>query len=285
MRRARYLAALLLPLVAGLILAADEPVKAKPKTHEIPYKLTTPRHIVVRVKMNKKGPFNFILDTGAPALIVAVPACKKAGVKEDKKGWGTIDRMELEGGLVMTKVPVRVETPFQLKGMNGMGLAGLEIHGLMGYQILAQYKIEIDFTKTKMLWTKLDYKPAAPLGLGKNVKGNGGGLEMMGDIMGGIGKFLGRKATPEVTLRGFLGLTLENGDEYPSVKAVLAAGPAGKAGVKTGDLITKVQGRTVADVADVLTAAGKLPAGSKMTLTVQRGKETKELSFKTGEGI
>ena len=46
--------------------------------------------------------------------------------------------------------------------MNGMGLAGLEIHGLMGYQLLAKYRMEIDFTRDKMTWTELDYKPACP---------------------------------------------------------------------------------------------------------------------------
>src|SRR5262249_35928201 len=160
----------------------------------------------------------------------------------DAKGWGSIDRFEIEGGLVMTKVPARVETPFQLEGMNGMGLAGVEIHGLMGDQILAQYRMEIDLTEAKLKWTKLDYKPAAALGLGKAVKGGAGGLEIMGGLMKGIGQFLGRKATPEVTLRGFFGLTLKDGDEYPEVEAVLAKGPAAEAGVKVGDVVTKVQG-------------------------------------------
>src|SRR5262249_50595001 len=171
MHKVRYLPAALLLLPLAALAPADQPAKAKPKakveTFDVPYKLTVPRHIVVRVKINKKGPFNFIVDTGAPALIVAIPVGKKAGVKRDGKGWGTIDRLESEGGLVMTKVPARVETPFQLEGMNGMGLAGLEVHGLMGYQILAQYRMEIDLTKSKMKWTKLDYKPAAPLGLGQ----------------------------------------------------------------------------------------------------------------------
>src|SRR5580692_4590265 len=72
---------------------ADEPplkdakeAKAKPKSYEIPYRTTIPKHIVVRAKINGKGPFNFILDTGAPLLFVAIPIGKKAGVKPDKNG-------------------------------------------------------------------------------------------------------------------------------------------------------------------------------------------------------
>ena len=49
-----------------------------------------PKHILVRAKINGKGPFNFILDTGAPALFVSTKVCDKIGVKSDKKGWGKL---------------------------------------------------------------------------------------------------------------------------------------------------------------------------------------------------
>src|SRR5262250_143283 len=95
-------------LVLGLLglappLRADEAKKLGPKSFEVPYRLTIPKHILVRAKINGKGPFNFILDTGAPALFVAVPVAKKAGVKADRNGWAELDRFELEGGVVLTK--------------------------------------------------------------------------------------------------------------------------------------------------------------------------------------
>src|SRR5262249_17780726 len=104
-----------------------EKVKEK-KTFEVPFRLTIPKHIMVRAKINNKGPFNFILDTGAPALFVAVPVVKKLGVKPDANGWATFDRFEIEGGVVLNNAKGRAETPFQLEGMNGMGLAGAELH-------------------------------------------------------------------------------------------------------------------------------------------------------------
>src|SRR5205823_10006711 len=92
----------LLPLLALGLLAppvgADEPKKTEPETYEVPYRLTIPKHILVRAKINNKGPFNFILDTGAPALFLSEEAAKKAGVKPDGKGWGVFDRFEIEGG-------------------------------------------------------------------------------------------------------------------------------------------------------------------------------------------
>src|SRR5579872_5891192 len=112
------LALSLLPAAGGRARAAD---KAAPRSFEVPYRLTVPKHVLVRAKINGKGPFNFILDTGAPALFVATPVCKMLGVEADRNGWGTFDRFEIEGGVVLTKLRGRVETPFQLEGMNGMG--------------------------------------------------------------------------------------------------------------------------------------------------------------------
>jgi hypothetical protein len=286
MRFSWFFAALAL---CGLIAPASAaPVikEAKDKkSYEIPYKTTVPKHIVVRAKINGKGPFNFILDTGAPLLFVATAVGKKVGAKADAHGWGTLDRFELEGGLVLTKTRARIETPFQLEGMNGMGLAGVEIHGLIGYSVLARYRMEIDFTRDKMVWTPLDYKLDVKFKEGARGTSIPGGLELLGSLMKGAGAFLNRKPAPPVTLRGFFGLTLADGEEYPLVESVLEKGPAGAAGIKKGDAITRVQGRTVTNIADVITRTRKLPAGSEIKLTLKRGKETKDVTFKTGEGI
>ena len=57
----------------------------------------------------------------------------------------------------------------------------MEIHGLIGYNMLAKYRMEIDFTRDKMIWTELDFEPKLePMG-GKGGKGGGqGGLEIIG---------------------------------------------------------------------------------------------------------
>ena len=91
--------------------------------------------------------------------------------------------------------------------MNGLGLAGVELHGMIGYNILAHYRMEIDFTKDKMVWTPIaDFDPTPPMGLGGNVNDAAGGLEVMGTLMKFLGALTGAKAEPDYVLRGFLGV-------------------------------------------------------------------------------
>jgi serine protease DegQ len=263
---------------------ADEPAKKDAKPIEVPYRTTIPKHILVRAKINGKGPFNFILDTGAPALFVSTAVCKKLGVEPDKNGWGTFDKFEVEGGVVIPKAKGRIEDPFQLEGMNAMGLAGAELHGVIGYNILARFKMEIDFTRDKMVWTPLDYEPEAPKGMGG--KGGAGGLEFMGTIMKMFGAFLGKKPAQDEAPRGFLGVELEQkGDDVVIVKSVLEKSPAAKAGVKAGDRITKFKGRTIENIEDIQRFVKKLKADEPVSLTVERGQEKTEISFTTGEGL
>jgi hypothetical protein len=273
--------------LTALVLApparAEEPAKKPAKSFQVPYRLTKPKHILVRAKINGKGPYNFILDTGAPALFVAVPVARKLGVKPGKDDWGTFDRFEIEGGVVLTKIRGRIETPPQIEGMNALGLAGVELHGMIGYEILARYRMVIDFTRDKMEWTPLDYKPKeawSPAG----ARGTGG-LDLIGSLMKSVSSLLGTQASPPVRLRAFLGVELKDDEENPVVQSVLAAGPAGKAGLKVGDRITHIQKRTVLDISDVQRYIRQKNPGEEITLTVERSKEKMEITITLGEGL
>jgi serine protease DegQ len=265
-------------------MGADEPSPPPPKSYQVPYRLTKPKHILVRAKINGKGPYNFIIDTGAPTLFVAVPIARKLGIKADDNGWGMFDRLEIEGGVVLRKIKGRVESPPQIDGMNALGLAGVELHGMIGYSVLAHYRMEIDFTRDKMVWTPLDYKPKGTASLGARGRG-AGEIDLLGGLLKSVGALLGTKASPEVRLRGFLGIELKDDDENPIVQSVLADGPAGKAGVKVGDRVTHIQGRSVLDTDDVQRYVGRLKPGQEFKLTVQRGKDKKDIPVTLGEGL
>ena len=265
---------------------ADEKKDPPPKTavtYEIPYRLTDTKHVMVRVKLNGKGPYNFIIDTGAPALIMTEAVAKKVGGKEDK-GWMTFDKVDLEGGLSIEKPRGVAIDMFQLKGMNSMGLAGVELHGVIGYNVLARYRIEYDFTEPKLKWTPVDFKVPDP----KRIVDKGesqGGLEMIGSIIQMLSAFSGIKPNFEVHPRGFLGAELAAEEKELVVKSVLADGPADKAGLKAGDRIQTAKGKSLSKPEDLLETVKKLPEGSRLKLNVKRGEDTKEITVELGKGL
>ncbi len=55
---------------------APPPREVKDK-YEIPYRPTDTNHVLVRVNINGKGPFNFFIDTGALACIMTEALAQK----------------------------------------------------------------------------------------------------------------------------------------------------------------------------------------------------------------
>jgi membrane-associated protease RseP (regulator of RpoE activity) len=166
--------------------------------------------------------------------------------------------------------------------MNALGLAGVELHGVIGYTLLARYRIEFDFTRDKLAWTELDFDPPPPVGLG------GGGppeMDAMGAMVKVLTALLGKKPFPDYVPRGFLGIELEDAGEGVAVKAVLDGGPAARAGLKPGDRVKEFEGKEVKAAADLRRLAAALGAGHPVKLTILRDGKTVQVSFKTGEGL
>jgi serine protease DegQ len=279
---------LLVTGLLGLVLApvgADEKKSPpeKPITYEVPYRLTDTKHVMVRVKVNGKGPFNFIIDTGAPALIMTEAVAKKVGGKTED-GWTTFDKVEIEGGLSIPNPRGVAVDMFQLKGMNSLGLAGVELHGVLGYNILAQFRIEYDFTETKLKWTPVDFKVPAPKRIADK-GGSQGGLEILGGLIQFMAALSGAKPNFDVEPRGFIGAELNQESKELVVKSVLTGSPAEKAGLKAGDKIQSAKGKDIASTEDLLEAARKLPEGSSLKLSIKRGDEMKDITIELGKGL
>jgi serine protease DegQ len=270
-------------LLMGLPLWAGDSGKAVSKTYQVPYRLADSNHIVVRARINGKGPFNLVVDTGAPYLFVATPASRQAGVEPDDKGWGVFERVELEGGVVVEKIKGRVDKLARLEAANQLGLIGLPIHGLIGYDLLARYRIELDLTKSKMTWTRLDFQPPAASGVGKK-SSDPAEIDALAGILKMAGSLLG-KTSAEEKPRGFLGVELADANGAPTVKTVLARSPAAMAGLQVDDRITHIQEQPVQTSADLLRLAAKLTAGETVTLKVERGRKSETIAIKLGGGL
>ena len=62
------------------------------------------------------------------------------------------------------------------------------------------------------------------------------------------------------------------------ITGVMQNGPAGQAGIKPGDVITAVNGKTVGNVTELLGAVAALKPGTAAPLSVQRGASSSEIS-------
>jgi len=308
-RLGSMLAAAMLVLTFTAALALDFQEGATPaRTHdlqigrsfEVPYRLTDTNHFLVRVRINGKGPFNFLVDSGAPALFIATETAKKIGLKLDQaEFWTPVDRLDLEGGARLDGVKARVEDPFQLVGMNALGLPGASIDGILGFTILARFRLEIDLTKDRMTWTRLDHEPrnppvpkhkpgednAAPLGIQA--------MNALGSFAKGLAFVMGKQPEEEQQPRGFLGLAwseqIESGQKQVEIQGVLKDSPAAHGGLQPGDRILRINDRAIEDLKGARIALAEVRPGDVVPLVVRRGSGTNSrelsLTLTAGEGL
>jgi len=265
--------------------------------YDVPYRLSEISHILVRAKINGRGPFTFIMDSGAPAIYLAKPVAARCGVTANQDGWSVLDRMEIEGGLPLEKMPARVEEPAQLSGMNALGLSSDHIDGVLGYNLLSLFRIQLDLTRSKMIWTRTVETPVAPESETSAVsqasetpsfKRALKGVKEMNALIQTTGALFAQPHAPVSVPRGFLGLALADSAEGPRVERALPGGPAARAGLTAGDLVLKLvpaskEPVTVKDAAAIVLAAGDVRAGERVLFVLQRGPKRLKIAVTAGK--
>jgi hypothetical protein len=278
--------------MAAVSLAVDGPKaddRGVGKSYRVPYRMTETNHFLVRVRIDGKGPFNFLVDTGAPALYVGTEAAKKIGLKPEPEEFFTpIGRLEFEGGASLTGMKARVEDIFQMVGMNALGLPGASIDGILGFTALARFKIEIDPTQDRMTWTRLDYEPKDPFVPRAAAKKQSGEMQAM-NALGPLAKlaavFVGKQPEDQLHPRGFLGIELVEASGELKVAGILADSPASGADVKVGDRLAKVGDKAVATLKAARDAVAEVRVGDKVALALLRDGQAINPTLTAGEGF
>src|ERR1700744_5013367 len=133
--------------------------------------------VIIKLKINNRGPFNFILDTGVgqmlitqPSMVDSINIASKRSVKIS--GFGEGEDFE-----AYITTPLNVE----IKGLTShyvsaailkkdfFGLssyAGMRIHGLLGYDFFSHLAVKVDFSDTSITV----YKPGKFTGFANGVK-------------------------------------------------------------------------------------------------------------------
>jgi membrane-associated protease RseP (regulator of RpoE activity) len=266
--------------VAGLAPAlADDPPAAKVKAGpaSVPFELVASNHIVVKAKVNDKGPYRLVFDLGAPITLLGNKAAEESGtIAKDApksflmamRGEGMIKSLEV-GELKAKDIPVIVLDHPTLKALGGF--LGRPLDGIIGFTFFARYRTTIDYQAKVMTLEPVDFE------VRNLVK------ELPDRLMG-----------PKVAKRrvlapgGLLGLTLGDPAESGSgvaIRTVRPGSPAEAAGLKPGDILTTLDGRWTTTVADAYAAANGATPGQPLEAVILRDGQEMKLKVKPVAGI
>jgi membrane-associated protease RseP (regulator of RpoE activity) len=244
----------------------------------VPFEMLPTNHMVVKATINGKGPYHLIFDLGAPITLLGNRAAETSGVIDAKapramlfamRGEAEIDRLET-GDLKATKLPAIV---FDHPALGVLSRAlGRRIDGIIGFTLFARYKTTIDYQVRKMTFKPVDFA--------------------MRDLLKELpDRLLGPKTAKRRVLApaGLWGLRLgpaKPGFDSPGmpIAEVLPDSPAAKAGLKPGDILTSLDGRWTASVADVYAAASDVEPGRKTQVEVLRDSKEMSLTLEPVDG-
>lgn len=243
-------------ILAGLLAASTTAFAADKQTqHRVPYKIDAGNHVAVRVKVNGEGPHWFVVDTGAPGFVISPAMADRLGIKGDADRWGITPRLEIEGGIVLENVRTAI-VPGIPDGV-----------GMLGYTVLAQFRIEFDINRDTMIWTKKDWQPPRPLtrreiGIKEPIAFGGGGAGDAG------------AAAPAA----YIGIQPDPSATPVKIVSVIPDGPAQKAGVQAGDVILQINGRDVTTAMQMMQLLSAAKPGDELKLTIERNGQQQQIT-------
>jgi Aspartyl protease len=128
----------------------------KPEPVEVPFRFER-SSVLVQVKVNGKGPYNMLLDTGAEQSAIDVNTAKELELKLTPIGGGkAVATGKKENTLLLTKLPqieignltaaelLTVATDFSRISQR----IGVSIHGVIGYNFLKNRVVQFDYPKS-----------------------------------------------------------------------------------------------------------------------------------------
>jgi PDZ domain/Aspartyl protease len=151
----RFLWPLILICLTITVYAQDFEITGSKKKVTIPFRFVR-NLVIVKLKIDNKGPYNFIMDTGAgimiitdPALIDSIDVFKTRSVKLCGLGSGG-DNDGYITSLLNVDIPGltshNIQAAILKKDNSGLSnLVGMPIHGMLGYDFFSQLIVKVNF--------------------------------------------------------------------------------------------------------------------------------------------
>jgi predicted aspartyl protease len=154
------LVSMLLVSSLGCALATKEvgtPAAISPGT--VQFKMMEPNEaaIIVQVKINGQGPYDFVLDTGATFTCLDDELADQLKLPAWKGSFGTVVVGPGGGGMKLLQIDTlevgeakASQLPACSIDINRLAPPGLGIQGLLGLNFLKSYRVTIDFEKKSL---------------------------------------------------------------------------------------------------------------------------------------
>jgi hypothetical protein len=260
-------------------LAPPAAAEAPPAPITVPFELLKTGHMAVMVKVNGKGPYRLIFDTGAPITLLNNRIAREAGVL---RGLPVSPLANLLGGAVQAEVrelqvgdqkAARVAAVvMDHPTVEAMSRVLGPIEGIVGFPFFARFKVTLDYQAKTLTFTPNGYKPPDVM--------NG----LMMALMAGSDE--GPRIVAPAALWGVVAHKGEGDEEAGvTVKEVLAGSAAAAAGLKSGDRLLTLDGRWTDSLADLYAAAAHVKPGTTAPVRVRRDGKDVTLTVKPTAGL
>ena len=269
---------LLLPLVVPLAARGEEKKEQQPVT--VPFELLKSQHMTIQVKINGKGPFRLIFDTGAPVTLINNKIAKAAGVfPKDFKAplfafFGSMGQFKIKtmevGDLKVADVNTMVmDHPTVAAISDVLG----PIDGIVGFNFFAKFRMTLDYQAKTMTFVPTTFQPQ----------------DMMENLMKIIMAGQLQENKKVLAPGGLVGMKVskDKDDVNPGVRVqvVFVDSPAAKAGFKEGDRLLTLDNRWTDSPIDCYAAASRLTPGRPARAVILRNGTEKELTIEVRAGL
>jgi hypothetical protein len=266
-------------LVLLVLLSVCAARAEAPKTVVVPFELLRSKHIVVNAKINGKGPYRLIFDTGAPVSIVNSKTARDSGMVDSAPPWLTlfnslgavkIKTFEL-GDLKLEKIDAAV---FDHPTVDLIARSLGPIDGVVGFPFFARYRVTLDYQTRKMTLTPSGYDAPNTEAVAEAIFETLTQTNPKPKVLAPAGQwgFVPHKDKSD----------LEAG---VTVKEVMPASAAESAGLNPGDRLLSLGGRWTDSPADTYYAASHIKPGDAAQAVIKRGNRTLTLTITPRMGL
>jgi membrane-associated protease RseP (regulator of RpoE activity) len=274
---ARSLLAILAAVLVLVPVQADEPA-VKPVV--VPFEMLSSGHMAVQVKVNGKGPYKLIFDTGAPVVLLSNRISRDARLLKGADmapfallggvGEAQVKTLEVGGLKVDNLKAVVMDHPLVEAMSRRLG----PIDGIVGFPFFARFKMTIDYQARKLSFVPGKYRP-------------GDVLQSLQNAL--LQRMMGSPAPRLLAPAAQWGMVAAKraDDEEPGVnlREVVANSAAARAGLKAGDRLLTIDDRWTDTLEDVFTITGSIKPGTAVSVRVERDGKEVTVTVKPAAGM